>query len=365
MSIDNDTSTRIEILRFPLIVGVVFIHTYSGKIYGTMVNERGGGNWIDYVEVFFSCGIVHVTVPLFFLISGYLFFQGKWSFGNYVNKLERRVSTLLVPYLFWNCLTLGIFALIQSIPQTRAYYVGTVWPPVRDFSALDYAKALLGVFVGSPIAGPLWFIRDLMILVVLAPAIHFLLARKSALPFLIVLFCLYFIGLPPSTGLRMEAPFFFCMGAYFSRPEMSVTSLGKFNWLIGAIFLCLLTLNTAFLARVTYLNNAMVVFGVPCVWYIAKLAAETTGLKSLLMKLSGASFFVFAAHEPLQTIARKASDKLLMPAGGTAILALYFLIPICIITFLVLLHGCLWKVMPSVTGVITGDTYRRRICPGQ
>jgi len=365
MSIDHRTSTRIDILRFPLIVGVVFIHSYSGTNNGSIVNGCSRGFWVDYVRVFISRGIADVTVPLFFLISGYLFFQGQWSWGNYVNKLKRRINTLLVPYLFWNCLNLGIFALAESIPQTRAYYAGTVWPLVSVFSALDYAKAILGVFVDAPFNGPLWFIRDLMVLAVLAPAIHFLLARKTALPFLALLFCLWFFGLSPSVGLRMQAPFFFCMGAYFSRPEMSVASLDKFSWWIGAIFLCLITLNTAYLARVSYLDYSMVVFGVPCVWSLTKLAVRTTVLKSMLMKLSGASFFVYAGHGILQTIVSKAADKMLMPAGGAAILALYFLIPICAITFLVLLHGCLRKVMPTVTGIITGDSYRRRTCPSR
>jgi len=249
MSIDQGISTRIDILRFPLIVGVVFIHAYSGEIHGSVVNGRGIGDWVDFVEVLFSCGIAHIAVALFFLFSGYLFFQDMWSWGIYTNKLERRIRTLLIPYLFWNCLTLGIFALVQSIPQTRAYYAGTVWPPVRAFSALDYAKAILGVFVDGPIDGPLWFVRDLMVLAVLAPLIHFLLTRKSALPFLAVLFSLWFFVSSPITGFRMQAPFFFCMGAYFSRPEIGVTRLDRFNWWIGAVFFCLLALNTAYLSR--------------------------------------------------------------------------------------------------------------------
>jgi hypothetical protein len=74
--------------------------------------------------------------------------------------------------------------------------------------------------------------------------------------------------------------------------------------------------------------------------------------------LSGASFFVFAAHEPLLRIIRKASYKLLSPRSGAAILALYFLIPICLIMFLVVLHHYLQKAMPSFLGFITGSDYR-------
>jgi hypothetical protein len=73
------------------------------------------------------------------------------------------------------------------------------------------------------------------------------------------------------------------------------------------------------------------------------------------MGLSGASFFVFATHQPLVTILVRISYKLFLPTSGVTILALYFLIPICLIAFLVALHRCLLKTAPSFLGFITGS----------
>jgi len=74
--------------------------------------------------------------------------------------------------------------------------------------------------------------------------------------------------------------------------------------------------------------------------------------------LSGASFFVFAAHEPLLNTIRKIAFKMLVPASGAAILALYFLIPICLITILVLTYRGLVKATPHFAGIITGNSNR-------
>jgi len=74
--------------------------------------------------------------------------------------------------------------------------------------------------------------------------------------------------------------------------------------------------------------------------------------------IGGRRFFVFAAHEPLQTVVRKVSYRLFSPTAGASVLALYLLTPVCMIALLVIVHRCLLKIMPRFTGVITGNTYR-------
>ena len=266
--------------------------------------------------------------------------------------------TLLIPFIFWNLLTLAAFAIAQSIPATKLYFAATVWQPIYSFSFSDYANALFGIAVPYPIATQFWFIRDLMALVVLAPVIHLLLTRKLALPFTLALFCLWFFSIWPVLWPAADASFFFCLGACLSRPGKILAILDKLGPWISVTLLGLLILYSTFPESKLYLDKLVIVVGAPSFWWLTGLAIESAPLKSFLTGLSGASFFVFAAHEPLLMIIRKLSYKLLSPTGGMEILALYFLIPAFLIAFLVIAHRCLLKAMPSFIGVVTGSSFR-------
>ena len=357
---NDEVSSRIEILRFPLIVGVVFIHNYSTSVHMDhgSIGVTHASALVEFVRFFISQGVARIAVPLFFLMSGYLFFLGGWSREKYISKLKRRIHTLLIPFLFWNIITLVVFAIGESIPQTKMYFSNNVWPPVLSFSLLNYINALFGITVQYPISYQFWFIRDLMTLVILVPVIHFLVARKSALPFIAALLCLWFLTAWPVLWPSAEASFFFSLGVYLSQSGKSVAYLDKLGPWISVTFLGLLIIHSAFPESLLYLHKVVIVFGVPSLWWLTLLAVRAATLKSLLIKLSGASFFVFAAHEPLLIIIRKVSYKLLSPTNGAAILALYFLIPICLIAFLVVLHHYLLKTIPSFLGFITGSANR-------
>ena len=362
MPIDSTTSSRIEILRFPLMIGVVLVHNYDTAIplaQGSL-GVTHTSDWVDFIMLFVSEGVARVAVPLFFAVSGYLFFQGGWSWEKHAGKLKRRIYTLLIPFVFWNLLTLAIFAVVQSIPQTKVFFAGTVWPPVRSFSFMDYLNALSGLTVTFPIAFQFWFLRDLMALILLAPVIYFLLARKSALPFICALFCLWFFQLWPFLWPGVDATFFFCLGACLARPGMSLDYLDRFGPWITAVFLGLVILHSAFPNSPSYLFKTMIVFGTVSLWWLTALVIKMPALNDSLRRLSGASFFVFAAHEPLLIILRKLSYMLLRPSSGAAILSLYFLNPVCLIAFLVLTHRCLVRIAPSFAGLVSGDPGRSR-----
>ena len=174
MSNWDNNSSRIEMLRFPLIVGVVFIHQYSTTLH--LVQAPIGGpqcsDWIDFIKLFISRGVADTAVPMFFLISGYLFSLGDWSLNHYMGKLKRRVNTLLIPYLFWN---IGTIALAEGIPRMKMLF-GHGGRQAHSHSLTDYV-ALAGITTKYPLAYQFWFIRDLMALVLLVPVIHFLLSR--------------------------------------------------------------------------------------------------------------------------------------------------------------------------------------------
>jgi len=360
LTIDEITSSRIQVLRFPLIAGIVLAHNFQTAVplaSGSIGVEKNNF-WVGFIIFYISQGVMRTAVPLFFLISGYLFFSGEWSWQRYAHKLKRRFYTLFVPLLLWNLLTLALFALAQSIPQTKVYFAGTVWPPVRSFSLMDYLNAVFGLTVPFPIAVQFWFVRDLLALSLLAPAIYFLMARRVALLFVCALFCLWFFQLWPLLWPNVDATFSFALGAYLSLRAKNVAYLDKFGPWITAMFFGILIPYAAFFWSSMYFHKVAIVLGVPSLWWLSRLVVGKPALKSALARLSGASFFIFAAHEPLLMIVRKLVFALLLPTSAAAILALYFSIPICIVLTLLVLYRLLVKIMPTFMGLASGE-YRR------
>ena len=127
LSVDEGTSRVIQLLRFPLVVGVVYVHAFGGA---TPMPRPAHGSPLEFppsalVMILVSQGVARVAVPLFFLIAGFLFFAGsEWSVEVYLLKLRRRVKTLLVPYVLWNFLVWAMYALAAALParatDTRA-----------------------------------------------------------------------------------------------------------------------------------------------------------------------------------------------------------------------------------------------------
>jgi hypothetical protein len=357
------TLLRASILNFPLIVGVVYIHNSRTAVHigNGSVGAVHVSAWVDFVMFFISGGISSVAVPLFLLICVYLFFLklSKWSWERYVGKIKRRIHTLLIPFIFWNLMSLLVYTIGQSFSKTKKYFVGTLWPPV-DSSFIGYIGAMFGITTIFPIAGQFWFIRDLMALVVLAPVIYFILTRKIALPFLIVLFGLWYFNIWPVLWPNVFATFFFSLGAYLSLSGKNVAYLDRFGPWINLIFICLITLKFYLPESLTYPNILVIVFGVPSLWWLTKLAIRMATLKLWLLQLSEASFFIFAAHGQLELIIRKILYRMIVPTSGEAILALYFLIPIFLIALLVVSYRYLSRTTPSVLNFITGSSYSNR-----
>lgn len=104
MSSNNDRlSKTIMFLRFPLIVAVVFIHTNLADVMinGRLLVNEGQFPIHDLFRHIITNELARIAVPLFFFISGFLFFyHTDFSMKMYKQKLKKRVRTLLVPICF-------------------------------------------------------------------------------------------------------------------------------------------------------------------------------------------------------------------------------------------------------------------------
>lgn len=108
------------------------------------------------------------AVPLFFILSGALFFRN-YDNSKYKEKLWKRLKTLAVPYLAWN--TVGmLFGLVTSMFFAQ-YFVG------RQQFEPTIENVLKAIFLHTQ-NGPFWFIENLLIFVSLSPLFYALLNNK-------------------------------------------------------------------------------------------------------------------------------------------------------------------------------------------
>lgn len=352
-------SQRLALLRFPLIVCVVFIHAAETSVHfqGESLDLAQVSFAVSFVRNLVSHCLASAAVPLFFLISGYLFFQGfEWSWPGYRAKLASRVQTLLIPFLFWNMLTLLLWTLGQNWPVTQHLFSGS-HQELPNLSWREGAAAVLGIG-RAPVAYQFWFVRDLMVLVLLVPLIAWLLrGRWLGVLLVATLFVCRSLDLWWLPSPSSEASAFFCLGAFLAQRRISPFVLD--GWAAA----CMLAYPLALLAdaliltrqgELTALHKLVIFMGPLFFLCLSANVRRREALCRALLGLSPAAFFVFAAHEPLLMLSRKMVYKLWAPQADWAVLGLYFAVPISVIAVLLLVRKGLVRWAPNFTSVVTG-----------
>ena len=351
-----ESSTRLRLLNFPLIIGVVYIHSYSVsiKFAGVDLGPERVNYLTDFVRILLSQGLARIAVPLFFLMSGYFFFLGfSWSWRGVGQKIAARARTLLVPYLFWTILVVVINCLGQSIPAIRAYFSGS-GTMVVDLTAYDLANVVLGL-TRAPEAYHFWFIRDLMLLMLLSPLIMQLL-RHIALPFLGGVFFLWVTAnwplyIPDAVGVL-----FFSLGSYLAIRGTSLFVFDRYGKWFAFAYLPILLADVIWYEAPfnICLHRCGIVFGLVAILSGSKLILANDRLKNCLLRLSGVSFFVYAAHVPILGIVRILAFQHLPLNLPYMMLLVYLLLPLAVVAALVGVHAILGKLIPRALSFVTG-----------
>ena len=355
-AIPVEDSLRLKILNFPLIIGVVYIHAYSASIEhgGVSLGPEKLNYLSDFVRILISQGIARLAVPLFFLMSGYFFFLGfTWSWRAFAQKLAGRVKTLLLPFLFWTGFVVAIRFLGQSIPAVRAYFTGE-GALLAELPLYDLANALFG-FTRAPEAYHFWFIRDLMLLMLCSPLLVFLL-RTLALPFLATLFFVWISAGWPLYTPDVVGVLFFSLGGYLAMRGRSLFFLDKYGPWFVVLYVPLLLADVVWYSAPfnLCLHRCGIVVGLVAVLYLSKRIRAGSPLQHNLLRLSGASFFVYAAHEPLLGIVRTLAFQFLPLELTYTMVLIYLFVPLAVIFVLVALHVILRAVVPGALRLVTG-----------
>lgn len=357
-------SQVIDFLRFPLIVGVVLIHARFFDVWS-------GGQEVDVEHFHFAAEFMRIVsddicntlcVPMFFFISGYLFFRGinSFPFGTYREKIGKRVRTLLVPYLFWNTVVLAVYFWVQTV------FPGMVSGnnrPIADYSVTDFLWAFWnkdvvnGVTeIGSPIAVQFWYMRDLMMVSVLSPVIYVCVKRFGVWALIVFEAFSQLNLLPQVVGLSITAIFFFSLGSYFSIHNRSFISRSKLLC-VGAVIVFVVTL---VLLRVYsfgvvrgVVNLVNMLSGMLMLFYVAASLLERENVKPVRL-LSDSSFMIFAVHALLLQVLQKSLLRMISNPDDVMLIGVYLLITIVAVAVSMGVYAVMRRRLPRFTAVITG-----------
>lgn len=302
-SADELQSKVIDFLRFPLILIVILIHSKIPIILGLKPNDFP---IYFYVQHIFSQILGSVAVPLFFFISGFLFFYKLTDFTtqDYIKKLKNRFRTLFIPYVLWNIVYILIFFLAQTFAGNFMSGKNKLF---QDYSFMDWIMVFWNTSytnpteVGDtfPINISLWFIRDLMVTILLSPMIFFLI-KKLKQYFVLILGVLWIFGVwVDMVSPTIDSLFFFSYGAFFSIYRLNFVEKMKPYFRISGIAFFLLGIAELLLFDkydfLKYLYQVRVILGIVffitfCADWIQKKKIKANQL------LTESSFFIYAYH---------------------------------------------------------------------
>lgn len=310
--INNTISQTITAVRFPLAIMVVCIHACTG--------------YECFVIKSFAYVFAHIAVPIFFFISGYLFFSKleNWDWSVWNCKIKNRFKSLFLPYILWN----SVYAVNLFLPkQIKKVVKGTFF----DLNDWFSANGGFGIFWNciqwnlertdlwgnsaistAPLLQPMWFVRDLLVVVFCSPVLYYFLkpnkfgnfSRRSIIVILGLLFLFCTNTSLIFSGFNITAFFFFCLGALLQLNSIDFAKiLLRFSNVIFFLAVVLLIFDSAYEGHRTIVGNIIypfwIVFGsmffvclsVKIVEYCKKNKHNI-----LFYNLSKTSFFVFAFH---------------------------------------------------------------------
>ena len=294
-SLELRQSILIKAIRFPLIVMVLYIHSPGAFFEPRLELSFDSWNIYHIIAVFISGHIFAIATRGFFLFSGFLCYrflkEGEFSIKWVITKWKKRFWSLLVPFLFWNLLMV-----VAVILKNVAFDALSLKSSVEDISLVG--KGPLYWFLTGPADFPLWFLRDLILMTLVAPLIYpiFKTFRWASLVILILLYLSPLTLMIPSK----QAVIYFSVGAWLGINRFDLLTIcGKYKIPAAVISVILLPIATSQVGRPlhTFLLDLFIPFGIITSINICDFLINNEKTCERLCKLSASVFFIYAIHE--------------------------------------------------------------------
>ena len=339
-------SSAISWMRFPLIFMIVLLHCYCA------IDAHGHPSFFQWVYPF-GLLLGETGVPAFFFISGFLFF---YSSKVYSQKIQSRVHTLLIPYLFWNGLILMAYVLLWLMGKPMLI----MGKSIADYDLVDFLRTFIdrGSWDsgnGVPMLCPYWYIRNLMVICVFSPIIYYGIRYLKWIPILALF--VWWISIPYN-GMIASSLLFFSIGAYFSIEQKNpIVVLQKYKIAFLCIWVVAFLVDWAHCFMIVpyalYFHRISLLLNI----FLLLLVGSYFGNKKYLGReiLDKSAFWIYTVHYPMTLAFGNISARYLQEAPDWLVFVYYWLTVLCITALCVISYVILHRLCPKVLSFITGN----------
>ena len=351
---------------------VIWGHSYNAELFLGRTEEMAlvyrAEHWLgDYVS--------QIAVPGFFMISGYLFYRN-FTWEKLQEKWDRRIRSLLTPYILWNFL------------YYLGYVAGSRLPWVTDVVGKGEVPFTLSHMVDAVISYRynyvFWYLYQLILLTALAPVLYqvlkrswgqwiflalvaWLVVRDVRLPFLNADALAYY-GIAAALGLETQAwrECRVCSGRDHGGEERSGADCGgsgnglpwylpEAGWSLRGGLSGAGMIGLAALFYYLGLSSAQAAGFVACrllavfgLWLLVP-GERLPEPKAFMCH----NFFLYATHFAFVRFINKAA-ALVLPAGLWVPFVLFLVMPFLALALSTLLGACLRRAVPGMWDLLNG-----------
>ena len=346
-------SDKLRVLSLISIIFVLYIHSRFQP------NEIMGMAYYDKIRLFTSEMIGRCAVPLFYLISGYLFFMkvpdGVKSIGR---KIRKRIKSLLIPYFIGYVFFVIFYSFIALLPWTSNLINSS--SSIMPLFQKPYSIILISIFydggTGYPCAFQLWFLRDLILIVATSP-LWYLCLKHLKWGFVAVVFVLTYFDVP---HVPFYSLFWFVLGGQLTKVKIEMGGNGRTKVAIFGLFLFLIiSIIQLFFPDIinwSLLRIPIILLGIIGAWglYDVVLGKDFSLSRHQWLGIACQfTFFIYLFHEPTLNIVRK-FIVVVLGKNEFGYMSSYLISP-WIFTVCAVFAGLLFrKYLPRVYDVCTG-----------
>lgn len=370
----SQLSQTIDFLRFPLMVAVVVIHCkYSPWLQPKMFAEMGGGKIYLYFSELLSGVFCSIAVPIFFAISGFLYFHNfELTWNCYFKKSKRRVKSIFIPFFLWNLIYFFIYVLVSpSIVLDEKGLPRGIVPWISDIGTYSVLRnvvlRIIGIFINynassAPIDIPFWYLRDLIVMLLIAPIVYMYVKYTKRIGFILLvivwIFSAKYGSIPFVVPIRAQT-IFFIIGAYWAVNKTEIVKYSdKMSYWLFMVYVAAALLDwlTKGYSVNTYAHRISILFGMMVMFKFALYYVRKSNIQfenTIISSIKETSFFLYATHWIFLSLISSPLYYFAIFSGLPSTVIYIIQLPICLL-IIVPLGILLNTKYPSIMKVING-----------